>query len=148
MSGVGWKAIAGAVSTTTSLLSILRVKAASNHAILVKEWGISFNGTSNTAEPILVQLARQTTDGTFTSVTPVKDPDDTDETLQVTAGKNASAEPTPGDILWQGRIHPQNGFVWQAPYGEAIKVGGGDRLAIVTTAPASVTCDAYMRGEE
>jgi hypothetical protein len=148
MAGVYFNAIAPGVTTGTSLKTLLQVKAASNHGIKINEWGISFNGTSNTATPILVQVMRQTTTGTMTAITVVKDPDDTDETLQVTASKDASAEPAASDVLWQGRIHPQNGFVWQAPYGKEIKIGGADYLAIVVTAGASVTADAYMRGEE
>lgn len=148
MAGVGWKAQTGEVATGTSLKTILQVVAASNHGLLVNELSISFKGVSNTATPILVQVYRQTTAGTMSSLTPVKDPDDTDETLQVTAQHTATVEPTKTDLLRSELVHPQTGFSWQAPFGREIKVGGGDRLAILVTAGADVNCVAFMAGTE
>lgn len=148
MAGVRFKANASGIATGTSAKTLLQVVAAANHAVLIEEFGISFNGVSNTAEPILVKLMRQTTAGTMSALTLVKDPDDSAETLQTTAQHTATAEPTSSDVLWQGYVHPQNGLIWQAPYGGKIKIGGGDRLGIVVTAAASVSASPYMYGEE
>lgn len=148
MSGVRFKATKSAISTGTAKKTLLQVVAASNHAVKLDEISISFNGTSNTAEPILVQISRQTTAGTMTSLTPVKDPDDADETLQVTAQHTATAEPTEGDVLMEEYVHPQTGYTWQAGFGREIKIGGGDRLGIVVTAAASVSANVRVAGEE
>lgn len=148
MSGVGFKITKSAVATGTSLKTIVQVVAASNHAILIKEISISFAGTSNTATPILVKISRQTTAGTMSALTPVKDPDDSDETLQVTAQHTATAEPTAGDVLMEEYVHPQTGYTWQAPFGQAIKIGGGDRLGVNVTAAADVNCTVRVVGEE
>jgi len=149
MAGNGFHVTSGEVSTGTAKKTVLQVKAASNIRLKINEFDISFKGTSNTAAPIRVQVSRQSTDGTAGSaVTPVKNPSDSDDTLQLTAGKNYSAEPTEGDILFDQEVHPQTGYTWQAPFGAEIMVKGGDRLAIVVTAGADVTCTARFRGEE
>lgn len=148
MAGVRFKATKSDIATGTALKTLLQVVAAANHAILIDEISISFKGTSNTATPILVQIARQSTAGTMTSLTPVKDPDDTDETLQVTAQHTATVEPTTGDVLMEENVHPQTGYTWQAPFGRAIKIGGGDRLAVRVTAAADVNAAVRVAGEE
>jgi hypothetical protein len=149
MSGVGWSAQTSEVATGTALKTIIQVIAAANHALLVHEWSVSFKGVSTTGTPILVEVLRQTTGGTMSSLTPVKDPnDDSDETLQVTAQHTATAEPTAGDVLKKELVHPQTGYTWQAPFGKPIKVGGGDRLGIRVTSAADVNCVARFSGEE
>jgi len=148
MSGVRAKAQVSAVATGTALKTIMQLVAATNHGVEVEELSISFNGTSNSATPILVQIARQTTAGTMTSLTCVKDPDDFDETLQTTAQHTATAEPTLGDILEAEYVHPQQGYTWYKGPGREIKIGGGDRLAIVVTAAASVSAAARMTYKE
>src|SRR5439155_3379962 len=105
-------------------------------------------GISNTATPILVQVMRQPTAGTMSSLTPVKDPDDTDETLQTTAQHTATAEPTASDVLFREEVHPQTGYTWQAPFGRQIKIGGGDRLGIEVLAGADVSATVRVCGEE
>lgn len=149
MAGTRFKAVTGEISTGTSVKTIIQVVAASNHGVLIDEISISFKGTSNTAAPILVLVRRQTSAGTMSSLTPVKDPDDSDETLQTTAQHTATSEPTGGDILFAEEVHPQLGWSWQAPgRGREIKIGGGDRLGITVTAGADVSCVARMAGEE
>lgn len=148
MSGNRIKGTISGVSTGTSLKTILQIVAASNHKVLVDEISVSFQGTSNTASPILVQITRQTSAGTMTSLTLAKDPDDWDETIQTTAQHTATAEPTAGTTIMEEYVHPQTGYTWQAPYGKAIAVGGGDRLGIVVTAGSSVSCTARFTGEE
>lgn len=153
MAGVRFKARTGEIATTTSAKTILQIVAASNHAVLIEEINISFQGTSNTATPILVEVLRQTTAGTMgtSTSTIVKDPDDSDETLQTTrqdGGTGYSAEPTAGDILKSVYVHPQTGWDWQSRIRGEIKIGGGDRLGIRVTAGASVNCTVSVTGEE
>lgn len=148
MAGVAWKAVTAQVATGTSAKTILQVKALSNHRIHVKEWGISFEGTSNSAAPIQVRLLRQTSAGTMTSLTVVKGNAGDDETLQVTAQHTATVEPSPSDVIDSVLVHPQTGYTWQAPYGEEIPVVGGGYLGIEVTAPAGVDCIATMKGYE
>jgi hypothetical protein len=144
MAGVGFKGVTAEIATGTALKTLLQIVAAANHAVLIKELAISFKGTSNTAAPILVTVMRQTTAGTMSALTLVKDPDDSDETLQTTA----TAEPTAGDVLVRELVHPQTGFLWQAPFGQFIKIGGGDRIGIAVTAGADVNSVCRVVGEE
>lgn len=148
MSGVRWKAVTSAVTTGTSAKTILQVVAASNHGLWIDEIGVSFNGVDPAQTPIKVDVVRQSDAGTTSALTPVKDPEDSDETLQITARHTATAEPTTGDVLLSEYIHAQTQWTWQAPIGKRIKVGGGTRLGIRVTADASVSCVARMAGEE
>src|SRR5579864_1005737 len=92
--------------TGTTLLTVLQVKAAANVRLKLKSWGIYFNGASATAVPVLVELVVTSTDGTSTSVTPRKITSAT-ETVQATAGKNFSAEPTRTNDVENKLVHPQ-----------------------------------------
>ena len=51
-------------------------------------------------------------------------------------------------MLIQEYIHPQTGYTWQAPFGRAIKIGGGDRIGIEVTAGADVNATCRVAGEE
>lgn len=148
MAGCFLKANTVQIATGTSAKTILQIVAASNHAVLVHEWSISFEGVSNTAAPIEVVLMRQTTAGTMSSLTLVKDPDDWDETIQTTAQHTSTSEPTSGDVLFRELVHPQTGYTWQAPFGRLLKIGGGDRVGIVVTAASGVDCVCRMILEE
>lgn len=148
MAGNRIKAVTGQITTGTSTKTLLQIVAASNHKVLIDEISISFNGVSNTAEPIKVDVLRQTTAGTMSALTLVKDPDDFDETIQTTAQHTATAEPTAGDVLMSEHVHPQQNFLWQAPFGRQIAIGGGDRLGIRVTAAASVSAIVRATGEE
>lgn len=148
MAGCRLRATKSGVATGTALKTIVQLVAAANHAVLVKEISISFAGVSNTSTPILVQVSRQTTAGTMSSLTPVKDPDDWAETMQTTALHTATVEPTTTDVLIEEYVHPQTGWTELLPFGQDIKIGGGDRLGIRVTAGTDVSCAARFVAEE
>lgn len=149
MAGVYFKACTGSVSISTSAKTVLQVTAASNHAVKIREWSVGFNGVDNTHAPILVQLCRQSDAGSGgSSLTLRKDPDDAAETLQTTAIYGCTSEPTTADVLDSMFIHPQQGVIWQARFGEEIKIGGGDRVGIICTAANNTNCVARMFCEE
>lgn len=148
MAGVRFKAVTPEVATGTSVKTIAQLVAAANHAVLVEEVSVSFQGVTTTGEPIKVDVLRQTTGGNMDTLTPVKDPDDSDETLQVTARQAATGEPTAGDVLMSEFVHPQQGYTWTLGFGRQIKIGGGDRLGVRVTAAADVGCIVRFVGEE
>lgn len=148
MSGVGFKAVVAGVATGTSAKTLMQIVAASNHRVLAKEIGVAFQGTSNSAAPILVEVLRQSDAGTMSALTPVKANDSDDETLEVTAQHTATAEPTPGDVIFKQYVHPQSGFYWQAPFGGEQAIKGGGRLGIRVTAGADVNAAVTFVGEE
>jgi hypothetical protein len=152
MAGVRFKVRTNGIATGTSAKTLLQIKAATNHAVLVEEVSISFAGTNNTHAPIRVDIMRQTTAGTMTASgtnsSIVKDPDDSSETLQTTASDTATVEPIASDILRTEYVHPQTGWTWQARYRGEIKVGGGDYLGIRVTAGNDVSAVVTLFGEE
>ncbi len=148
MAGLKATAQTAEITTGTALKTILQLVAAANHRVIVKEISISFKGIVNTAAPILVQVARQTTAGTMSALTPKKMNESDQETLQTTAQHTATVEPTLTDDVISEEVHPQGGFTWQAPFGGEIIIEGGNRLAIVTTASVAVNCVARMIFEE
>lgn len=128
--------------------TVIQVVAASNHAVKVLGWSVSFDGISSTAEPVVVVLMRQTTAGTMSALTPVKVDPGRNETMQTTAQHTATAEPTSGDVLARRNIHPQAGYEVIYPPDQQPIVGGGERIGIVCTAPAVVNVIAEIRFEE
>lgn len=137
------------VATTTTEKTILQLRAAVNHRVKIKEWGISFAGTSNTATPVEVELRRTSADGTLTAATEQKIDESDDETVQATGFFNASVEPTTKTAVVHGEsVHPQTGYTWQSPFGGEIEVIGGNAIAIIVTAAADVNVWAHMICEE
>lgn len=142
-----------AVTTEVALVAatartVLQVATATNHAAKIKRWGVTFDGTLSTAEPVVVVLMRQTTAGTMTSLTLVKADSDRTGTIQTTAQHTATAEPTSGDVLDRVEVHPQSGYIYVAPYGDEDIIPANTRAGIVCTAPAGVNVVAVMRIEE
>jgi len=131
------------VATGTALKTIMQIFAAANHRIRVPVISISFEGTSATDAPIQVDIYRQTTAGTMTALTLVKDNDGDDETIQTTAQHTATVEPTKTDLLTSRLVHPQG----RADFGPFIVKGGG-RIAIMVTSPNAVDCVASALIEE
>jgi hypothetical protein len=150
MAALGFCVQTAKISTGTALKSLIQLLAPSNQRIKIREWSISFDGTSNTATPILVELVRQTSAGTFTNTTTIRKLDnDLPETLQTTCKDTATAEPTDsGDVPFSELVHPQQGYTWQAPFGGEIIIKGGERLGLRVTAGASVNAVVRMVGEE
>lgn len=133
-----------AVATGTALKTILQIKAPANQRVKLKRFTIGFHGISNTAEPILVNLYRQSTAGTMSSATPAPMDEDTTEAIQTTAQHTATSEPTAGVIVGTWTVHPQTGV--DIPTDIVLK--GGGYLGLVVTAAAGVNCDASMEFEE
>lgn len=148
MAGVGFVGQTGEVSIGTSALTLMQIVAAANQRVRLREFSVSFKGTSNTASPVLVQLMRQTTAGTASALSLKKWNSADDETLQTTAQQTFTVEPTYSDVLITEEVHPQTGYTWQAPFGGEIICKGGEKLAIVVTAGAAVTGEARVIGEE
>lgn len=143
MSTTGGVALVAATAKT-----VLSVFAPTNQRVAVSGVHISFDGVLGTGVPVLVEVARTTTAGTNTAVTPRKNDDDIATAVQSTGGENYTVEPTYGDILKEINVHPQSGYEVHIPFGREYIVGGGDRLSIRCTAAAGVNCSADLDCEE
>lgn len=148
MARVKGSAVTGAVVITAATLkTVAQLVAAANHRVAVTELEISFNGTTNTNEPVRVDVVRQTDAGTSTALTPVKR-GDFGETLQTTARHTATVEPTTTDVIKSFLVHPQQGWAWQARLDDPIDVPGGTRLGVRVLAPAGVSAVTRLEFEE
>ena len=136
--------------TAATAKTILNVINAANGLIRITEMAVSFDGVSSTAEPVTVELcsSTQATAGTSTSHTIVQTRGPT-RTVQATAARNYTAEPTTLTVIKRWLVHPQTGLFVQFPLGrEPEQVTTADGLCIRCTAPAAVNVQAYMEFEE
>jgi hypothetical protein len=144
MAGLNLAAITSEIALSAATAkTVVQLVAAANQPIKVYRWGVFFDGTSTTAEPVQVVLMRQSTAGTMSSLTPTKVSNHS-ETVQTTAQHTATAEPTSGDVLDMIEVHPQSGYEYVAPLGYEFDVPGGGRIGIVCTAPAGVNVRAKL----
>lgn len=133
--------------TAATAKTVVQIAAPANQRLKIKRWGVFFDGTSGTAEPIQVRLLKQTSAGTMSSLTPVLQVAGS-ETPQVTAQHTATAEPTAGDVLDMAEVHPQSGYEVIIPFDMPIEVAGGIRVGIECTAPDAVNVRAKIVYEE
>lgn len=127
--------------------TVIQAVAPTNQRLALRSFSVSFDGTSGAAEPVQVDLVRQTDAGTSTAATPVREGVGS-ETIQTTGRKNATAEPTTTDVLRRYNVHPQQGFERIFGYDEEILIPGGGRLGLRCTAPAGVNVVGHMTLEE
>jgi hypothetical protein len=109
---------------------------------------VSFDGVSNTQQPVLITVQRQTTAGTATARAPLKKDTDIATALQATGQENFTVEPTNSDIVLQILIHPQAGTQYPLPLPGEIIVPGGGRLGVSMNSPAAVNTVCTIEGEE
>lgn len=136
--------------TAATAKTILSVINASNALIRIVEMGVSFDGTSATAEPVTVELCSSTQAGagTSTSQSPVQIRGAT-RTVQASGARNYTAEPSALTCLKRWLVHPQTGIEMQYPLGrEPEQVTTADALCIRVTAPATLNAQAYIEFEE
>jgi len=130
--------------------TMLQIKAPTNQRLVVTGVSVSFEGTANTDEPVLVQVVRQSDAGTGgDAVTPYPIDEGVDETLQATGLEDIDGgDPTETNLLWSELVHPQGGYTWFAPMRKPIDVKGGGRLAIDMHANDAVNCVCRFDYEE
>lgn len=142
-------ASSGEVSLTAAAAkTVLTIAAAAQHRVRMTGLSIYFKDTVVTDTPVLVEIMRQTTAGTMTSVTPVKKDENMGETIQTTAAKTATVEPTLTDVLETKEIHPQTGEKFYWPFGQEIYIKGGNRVGIRCTAAQNQTVAVTAEFEE
>ncbi len=139
--------VALTAATAKTILSLIN---AANALIRLCEIGVSFDGTSATAEPVTVELMGSTeaTAGTSTTQSPVQIRGAT-RTVQASGKRNFTAEPTVLTTWKRWLVHPQTGMEMQYPLGrEPEQVTTADGIVVRCTAPAAVNAQGYMELEE
>lgn len=142
----GEEALAAATAET-----VVRVGGATTVKAKIVEWGLAFDGTSATAEPVLVRLRRMSSDGTSSSATKalVTDPDQ--PSANCSSANSFTAEPTKSDILVEIELHPQGDrHVDKFPLGREPGLDNATTscIGIEVTAPAVVNVVGYIMWEE
>lgn len=128
-----------AAATAKTLAQIITT---TNQRAFLCGWGISFNGTDATKEPILVDVLRQTTAGTSSSLT-VVEAQPGGAAPVTTALQTFTVEPTAGDILWSAYFTPVGGGTDVMLYpGDEFVLEASTRIGIRVTTGAAVTCTA------
>lgn len=142
--------------TAATVKTVLQVVTPSTQDITIVSWSISFDGTSATAEPVLVSLIDTTgTAATVTSYTPdaYSDPN-APASLCVggttSTGINASGEGTltTTRVLDVLEVPPTSGVVIQYPLGREPGVVVSHHLRLRALAAANVNCVATIVWEE
>ena len=129
--------------------TILQVQSPSNHRLKILGWGVYFDGTSSSAEPIQVRLLEQQNTGTMFPLTINKQDPSLRETIQSTASINATAEPAVGLTIFKRiEVHPQGGYEELRPFSQEYIVSGNGKVGIECTAPATVNVHGYINFEE
>jgi hypothetical protein len=129
--------------------TILQLVAPTNQRLAVRGFSVSFDGISATAEPVQVDLVKQTAAGTMSAATPVAEQIGLgSEAIQATAQKNATAEPTTTDVIRRYNIHPQTGREVRFGLDDEIVLAGAARLGLRCTAPAVVNVVGHITFEE
>jgi hypothetical protein len=136
-------------ATTPAVVGFL--KAPANQRVKLKAYGFFFDGTSNSATPVEIKLARPSTVGTLTAggTANLTEPG-LPETPQSTFGLGASVQPTlSASVVYKTiTVHPQLGYEYIAPLGEEEQIAGNTTWVASATAQASVNLRGYFRVEE
>lgn len=140
---VSEEALAAATEET-----VIQLVAPANQRVVVKGFGIFFDGQTVGNEPVYIEIARQTTAGTASALTPAARDGSISETIQTSAQQDFTGEPTKGNVLESYNIHPQSGYGAYYPFESPIIIEGGGRLGLIATAPDAVNCTAWFVFEE
>lgn len=153
MAGMAFSAVTDTAPTLTSSTAktVLQILAAANRRVIVTGVVVSFDGVTAADAPIRVDLVLQSDVGSGSSaVTPTKLEQSISESLQSTAVRNCTSEPTGSTIYHSEYVHEQGGVPLAIVPGSII-IKAGDRLGIRAT-PGTLTgtvkCCATFYGTE
>jgi hypothetical protein len=126
------------------------VTAPANQRVKLKAYGFYFDGTTNSATPVEIKLARPTAGTLTTGGTAIKTEPGLAETIQSVVGLAASSEPTlTASLVYKTiTVHPQLGYEYIAPLGEEEQIAGGTNWVASANAAAGVNVRGYFRCEE
>jgi len=133
-------------------ITVLQLATSATVRAKIIGWGIYFNGISAIGEPVDVKLYRTTTAGSGgTANNPKKVDDSIASGLQITGNRGVSTLGSAGDILKQIKVHPQQGYEYNAPFSREIIVALLGWLNINVTVPSggsTLSARAFFHYEE
>jgi hypothetical protein len=140
--------VALAAAADETLLNAIN---AANKTLKLIEFGVSFDGTSATAEPVMVELGycTQATAGTSTTAT-ITQIGGATRTPGFSAQRVYTVEPTVITPFMRWLVRADGGLlVIQFPLGREVENNAtADGLTLTCNAPATVNAQAYMIIEE
>jgi hypothetical protein len=131
-------------ATWSTAITILQARAhATRPLVVVRAW---LESTATVTAPGQIQLIRQTTAGTMTTLSPGPLPMRPNvPTAGFTAGHTATAEPTAGDIIVPEFFNVVNGWLWLPTPDEQVVIPAAGFLGMkFSAAPASQSWIAGM----
>ncbi len=140
--------------TAATAKSVLGIKAATNVCVKVTEVSVSFDGATSTNAPAVCEFMQSTfganSPGTnSTSVTPPKRDTGRAETIQATAAKTWTTEPTTLTLQRTLDVGQYNGVVvYMHPFASPFIVIGGQGCVNRITSPNNVNFSGGLVGEE
>lgn len=137
---------------SNAAVGVLSVISGNTKRVLIKEIGISFDGTDATKTPIRVDFVRAETDGTGTTGVIRREDESNAETPIATCKYSyaAGAQPTVNvEMLRSWYVTPAGGlWVMQFPLGEELVIAGTTNVgwirATTITASGTPSCLAYI----
>lgn len=140
--------------TGTTAETVVGALAPTNQRIKILEAGISFDGATSTNVPALVELCYNTfganPPGTnSTSVTPAKRDRSAAETVQSTAAKTWTTEPTTITVQQSKYVGQFNGlYHYILPFAGPYIIPGAKGFSMRVTSPNNVNCAGHLSLEE
>jgi len=128
--------------------TLIQLIAAANHRVIIHSIDLYGQGTVPASAPDRFYLAIQTTAGTASALTLNKMDPNYAETLQTTAQKTVTVEPTTGINVWQGSLHEQGSLIRAFAPEHRIIITGGTRMGLVCAMTGYFAVDVYMLCEE
>jgi len=142
------------VSYATGLKTAIGIKAATNVVLKLMEAMFSFDGSTSTATPAQCEFDQITfaTNGpgtASTSVTPSKTDTGRGETIQATAAKTWTSQPTAITVQWPIAVAQYNGiYHYVNPFVSPFICIGGQGCGISINSSATVNFSGKLHAEE
>lgn len=139
------------VATSTSAKTLLQVATPSTTDLTILGWGVSFDGTTASDAPGIVELIDVNVAATVTSLTPEKWGSDLAQASlciggTAATGYSATVEGTitGSRLLGSANIHPQTGYELWYPEGSQPKVAASRFLRVRATFAVSVNAIPWV----
>jgi len=129
--------------------TVLGVSTPTNQRVKVLGYGLFFDGTLNSAQPIQAVLGAFTGGAAFASTAVVKVEPELTETVQSKPYQWLTGQTEGTYTVYKTfTVHPQLGYEYLAPLGQEDYVKGGTQWGIQLNAPATVNARGYAKFEE
>jgi len=128
--------------------TLIQIVAAANHRVIIHSIELYGQGNTPASANDNFYLAIQTTAGTASALTLNKMDPNYAETLQTTAQKTVTVEPTTGINVWQGAMHEQGTLIRPFAPEHRIIITGGTKMGLICSMTGYFAVDVYILCEE